>query len=226
MKTELKVTLVLIATLVIGIIIGVLGRGVLTKRHHQKLDKDERTELFVSRVEETVDPDSSQKPKVEAIARRAAEKIGVLFEHHDAEMAILVDSMKHELSAILTVDQQQRLNQELAIRHPADSSREKLGISMAFSYEYTERLQRELDLDSAQTEQLLLLIRESHDRIMKHGKSTKDNSEAARQRRATFVAETTKKIEALLNAKQRDQFHLLQRERERFVEHELREEDD
>ena len=226
MKTEFKVTLVLLATLFIGIILGVLGRGALMRRHHQKIDKDERTELFLSRVEEAVDPDSSQRPKVEAIARRAAQRIEVLFEHHDAQMAILVDSMKRELSAVLSTEQQQRLDQELTIHQPADSSREKLGISMAFSYEYAERLQRELDLDSAQTEQMLLLIRESHDRIMKHAQSAKGNSEDARRRRAAFVAETTKKIEALLTAKQRDQFHLLQRERDRFVEHELREEDD
>ncbi len=226
MTAKLKVTLVIIATLILGIVLGVVGRGVLMKHHRQKLDKIERTELFLSRINEVVDPDSSQKRKVEEIAKRTAERIEILFDHHQAQMATLVDSMKHELSAVLTPSQRQRLDQELTVSQRSDSSQGRLGVSMAFSYEYAERLQRELNLDSAQTERMLLLIRESHDRIMKQSKSEKSNSETARKRREAFVEETNKKIEALLNAKQKEQFQQLRRERERFVEHELREEDD
>jgi hypothetical protein len=47
-----------------------------------------------------------------------------------------------------------------------------------------------------------------------------------RRLKESFLDETNKKIEALLNAKQREQFRQLRRERERFVEHELREEED
>ena len=226
MTTKLKVTFVLVATLIIGIILGVVGRGVLMKHHRQKLDKMERTELFLSRINEVVDPDSSQKPKVEAIALRTAERIDILFEHHQSQMATLVDSMKRELAAVLTSSQQHRLDQELTMRRQNDSANGKLGISMAFSYEYAERLQREINLDSAQTERILLLIRESHDRIMKQAKLTRGNPEEAGKRRAAFVEETNTKIEGLLNPRQKEQFRLLKRERERFVEHELREEDD
>jgi hypothetical protein len=226
MTTKLKVTLVIIATLIIGIVLGVVGRGVLMKHHRQKLDKIERTELFLTRINEAVDPDSSQKPKVEEIAKRTAERIEILFDHHQSQMATLVDSMKRELSAILTPSQQQRLDQELTLSQRSDSSQGRLGVSMAFSYEYAERLQRELNLDSAQTGRMLLLIRESHDRIMNQTKSEKGNSEAARKRREAFVDETNKKIEALLDAKQKEHFRQLRRERERFVDHELREEDD
>jgi len=226
MTTKLKVTLVIIATLIIGIVLGVVGRGVLMKHHRQRLDKMERTELFLSRINEVVDPDSSQKVKVEEIAKRTAERIEILFDHHQSQMATLVDSMKHELSAVLTPSQQQRLDQELTLSQRGDSSHGRLGISMAFSYEYAERLQRELNLDSAQTERMLLLIRESHDRIMMQARSEKSGSEAARKRREAFVEETNTKIEALLDARQKEQFRQLRRERERFVEHELREEDD
>ena len=226
MKTKLKVTLVIFATLLIGIVLGVVGRGALVKHHHQKLDEMERTEFFLSRVNQVVGPDSSQKPKVEEIAKRTAQRIEILFDHHQAQMAMLVDSMKRELSALLTPEQQQRLDQELTVSQRSDSSQGKLGVSMAFSYEYAERLQRELDLDSAQTERMLLLIRESHDRIIKQARSEKGSSETARKRREAFVDETNMKIEALLNAKQKEQFRKLRRERERFVEHELREEDD
>jgi hypothetical protein len=226
MTTKLKVTLVIVATLIIGIVLGVVGRGVLMKHHRQKLDKMERTEFFLSRINEAVDPDSSQKAKVEEIAKRTAQKIEILFDHHQSQMATLVDSMKRELAAVLTPSQQQRLDQELTLSQRSDSSQGRLGVSMAFSYEYAERLQRELNLDSAQTEQMLLVIRESHDRIMKQTKSEKSNSDAARKRREAFVDETNKKIEVLLDAKQKEQFRQLRRERERFVDHELREEDD
>ena len=226
MITKLKVTIIIIATLLIGILLGVVGRGAFVKRHHQKLDSIERTEFFLSRVNEIVDPDSSQKPKVQEISKRTAQRIEILFERHQTEMAVIVDSMKQELSAVLRPEQKQRIDRELTFAQPSDTSREKLGVSMAFSYEYAERLQRELDLDSAQTENLLLLIRESHDRIMKQGKRGMENSDVARKRRETFLEETNKKIEALLNAKQKEQFRQLQHERERFVEHELREEED
>ena len=226
MITKLKVTLIIIATLIIVILLGVVGRGVFMRHHHQKTDSTERTEFFLSRVNEIVDPDSSQKPKVLEIAKRTAQKIDILFDHHQAEMRVIVDSMKRELSAVLRPEQEQRLDHELTFAQPGDSSHEKLGISMAFSYEYAERLQRELDLDSAQTENLILSIRESHDRIMKQAKPGMENSDAARKRRETFLEETNKKIETLLNAKQKEQFRQLQHERERFVEHELREEED
>ncbi|HTR82220.1 MAG TPA: hypothetical protein VMM58_11380 [Bacteroidota bacterium] len=225
MNAQLKITLILLATLIIGIVVGVVGRGVLVNDQHRKLDATERTEIFLSRVDETVDPDSSQKPKVDEIAKRAADRIAVLFDHHDAEMASIVDSMKRELAAILTPGQMQRLNHELTVQEPNDSTRGQLGIAMAFSYEYAERLQRELNLDSAQTDQLLQFIRESHNRIMKEKKSYHGDPEGAKERREAFLKETNKKIEALLNPRQLEQFHLLQRERERFVEHELKEED-
>lgn len=226
MTPKLKVTLILLATLMIGMVLGAVGRGVFMKGHHRKLDALERTEVFLSRINEAVDPDSTQKSKVEEIAKRTADRITVLFDHHDAEMAMIVDSMKHELAAVLTPEQQQRLNQELAVKPRSDSSRGELGIAMAFSYEYAERLQRELDLDSAQTEQMLILIRESHDRIMKQAKLARGDREKERKFRESFLDETNKKIEALLNTKQKEQFRLLRRERERFVEHELREEED
>ena len=218
--------MIIITVLTIGVILGAVGRGVFIRGHHEKLDSVERTEFFLSRVNEIVDPDSSQRPKVQEIAKQTAQRIEILFEHHQAEMAVIVDSMKRDLSAVLRPEQQMRLNHELTLAHPGDSSHEKLGISMAFSYEYAERLQRELGLDSTQTENLLLLIRRSHDRIMKEAKPGMENSEAARKRRASFLEETNEKIEALLNAKQREQFRQLQHERERFVEHELREEED
>lgn len=226
MITKFKVTIIIVATLVIGILLGAVGRGVFLKRHNQKLDSIERPEFFLSRVNEIVEPDSLQKPKVQEIAKITAQKIEILFDRHQAEMGVIVDSMKRDLSAVLRPEQQRRLEHELTFAQPGDSSHEKLGISMAFSYEYAERLQRELDLDSAQTENLLLLIRVSHDRIMKQAKPGMENSDAARKRRETFLEETNKKIEALLNAKQKEQFRQLQHERERFVEHELREEED
>ncbi len=226
MRTKLKITIIIVSTFIIGVLLGVVGRGAFGKHHHQKLDSMERTEFFLSRVDEIVDPDSSQKPRVLEIAKRTAKKIDILFDHHEAEMKVIVDSMKRALAAVLRSDQEQRLDRELTFASPGDSSHEKLGISMAFSYEYAERLQRELDLDSAQTENLLILIRTSHDRIMKDAKPGMENSDAARKRRELFLEETNRKIEELLSAKQKEQFRQLQHERERFVEHELREEED
>jgi len=225
MNPKLKVTLILLATLVIGIILGAVGRGVIMKGRHRKLDSTERTELFLSRVDEAIHPDSAQKAKVDEIAQRAADRITVLFDHHDAEMATIVDSMKRELSAVLSPLQLQQLDRELSIKAPGDSGRGELGVAMAFSYEYAERLQRDLDLDSAQTEQMLILIKESHDRIMKQAKLARGNREKERQFRATFLDETNRKIEELLSPRQKEQFRLLRSERERFVEHELREEE-
>jgi len=226
MTPKLKVTLILLATLVIGIILGAVGRGVFMKGRHRKLDSIERTEMFLSRVDETVHPDSNQKARVDEIAKRAADRITVLFDHHDAEMATIVDSMKRELATVLNPQQLQQLDRELAIKTTGDSARGELGAAMAFSYEYAERLQRDLDLDSAQTEQMLVLIKESHNRIMKLAKLAHGDREKERQFRQSFLDETNKKIEALLNERQKEQFRLLRSERERFVQHELREEED
>jgi len=226
MTAKLKVTGIIVATLIIGIVLGFVGRGALMKHHRRKNDAVERTEFFLSRVGEIVQPDSAQKPKVQEIAKRTAQRIEILFDHHQAEMAVIVDSMKRELAGVLRPEQEQRLERELTMTQPGDSTHEKLGVSMAFSYEYAEWLQRELNLDSTQTENLLLLIRASHDKIMKEARPGMENSPAARKRREEFLEETNKKIESLLNEKQKEQFRQLQHERDRFVEHELREEED
>ena len=65
MSTKLQVTIIIVATLIIGVFLGSVARGVFMRDHRQKLDSVERTELFLSRVNEITDPDSSQKPKVQ-----------------------------------------------------------------------------------------------------------------------------------------------------------------
>ena len=225
MNPNLKVTLILLATLAIGIILGAVGRGVIMRNHHRRLETSERTEYFLSRVNDAIDPDSSQRARVDEITKRAADRISVLFDHHDAEMATIVDSMRRELTGVLKPEQLERLNREIAVKPSSDTARGRLGIVMAFSYEYAERLQRDLDLDSAQTEQMLILIRQSHNRITNEEKQALGDREKEREIRRAFLDETNRKIEALLTTRQREQFHLLQRERERFVEHELREEE-
>ncbi|HTX17184.1 MAG TPA: hypothetical protein VMG34_00885 [Bacteroidota bacterium] len=226
MSPNFKVTLILLATLAIGIILGAVGRGVIIRSHGRKLETSERTEYFLSRVNDAIDPDSGQRSRVDEITRRAADRISVLFDHHDAEMTTIVDSMRHELAAVLKPEQMERLNREIAVKPSSDTARGRLGIIMAFSYEYAERLQRDLDLDSAQTEQMLILIRQSHSRIRRETEQANGDPEKEREIRRTFLDETNKKIEALLTPHQLEQFRLLQTERERFVEHELREEED
>ena len=226
MNPNVKVTLILLATLAFGIVLGAVGRGVIMRGHHRKLEAGERTEYFLSRVNDAINPDSGQRAKVDEITKRAAGRIAVLFDHHDAEMATIVDSMKRELAVILRPDQMERLAGEIALKPSSDSARGRLGIVLAFSYEYAERLQRDLDLDSAQTEQMLMLIRESHNRILTEELRAHGDRDRERQIRQRFLEETNKKIEALLTPHQQEQFRLLQRERERFVEHELREEEE
>ena len=225
MTTRFKIAGIIVATLLIGIILGAVGRGAFTRVHREKLDAMKRAELLLSRVNEAVEPDSSQKPKVEEIIKRTAERIDTLFNHNQAEMADLMNSMKRDLSAVLTPDQQKRLNQELKFSERPGKERRNLGASMAFSYEYAEHLQQDLDLDSAQTDRLLQIIRESHDRMAQQLDKEKAGSQETNKLREAFMNETNAKIEAILTPKQKEQFHELLKERERFVEHELKEEE-
>jgi hypothetical protein len=226
MKTKFKITAIIAATFLLGVVLGVVGRGAFLRQGRERFDATERAELLLSHVNEAVQPDSAEKPKVEAIIKSTAGKIDVLFDHHREQLSVIMDSMESQLSAVLTPEQQQRLSEELsAVTRRQRDRRPNIGASLAFPYEYAERLQEELDLDSVQTERLLEIARASHDQLIREAQAWKNDPHVAEKLRENFINDTNGKIEALLNPKQKEQFREMEQERERFVEEEMEEEE-
>ena len=224
MNSKTAIALIIFATLAIGTLLGFLGRGALIKHRTQRLNASERMEFFTSRINETIQPDSVQAPQIDRIVRRASEHITVLFDHHEEEISLLIDSMKHELSLLLRPEQIHRLETELKFSQRDHRNTRSLGVSKAFSYEYAERLQGDLDLDSFQTDQLLIIFRDAHDRFIKQIQAEREDTAGTRKLRNDFIDQTNNRIELILTSKQREQFRHLRREQERFIDHEFGEE--
>jgi len=224
MNSKTSIALIIFSTLAIGVVLGFVGRGIFIKDRTSHLGADERMEFFSSQINEAIEADSAQAPHIDPIVHRASEHIKILFDHHREEMSLLIDSMKHDLAPVLRPEQIQRLDAALQFSNLAHRNRSILGISKAFSYEYAERLQGDLDLDSLQTDQLLIIFRDAHDRFIKQIQAEREDTAGAKMLRNDFIDQTNNSIERILSSKQREQFRHLRREQERFIDHEFGEE--
>ncbi len=226
MNSTLKISLMILTTLLIGVLLGAVGHGAFMKRHEKKFHHTHPSKYFLSNMEEIIRPDSTQRSRVEEITSRTAKHIDVLFDHHRLEMSMLLDSMKTELFPFLRPDQKERLAKKIRFgeREPHEGS--NLGEIIAFSYEYAEHLQQELDLDSTQTERVMAIIHASHSTFRRNLSAANGSAEKAEGLEHTLFDETSRDIQKVLTEKQEELFRKQQHELRHYAEEELKEEDE
>lgn len=120
MTSERKKTiLILCATLVVGILIGLLVPGIFHKyrgnrqygRGHYDRGSDHKKEWFVGTINRVVKPDSAQARQIKPITDWASQQIEAVEISSNSQMSAILDSVKTQLKPILTAEQQQRLTQ-------------------------------------------------------------------------------------------------------------------
>ena len=117
MTIHVKTALILLATMVLGIVLGVLISGAFL-RHPMRPEREEAlSELFVSRFERLIEPDEAQRDTVRAILQSYSRRFIEMHDKHHAEMAALMDSMNVDLSPILTEEQRRRVAEHTERRH-------------------------------------------------------------------------------------------------------------
>ena len=128
MNVTRSAALLLAATLVIGVLLGVLGAGALRPRFERagppwmeapKSGVRGRPGGFAEHMEEVIAPrDSAQRVVVRSVIDRTAARNHSLIEQLNRTLRASVDSMRGELAPVLSEDQRQRLEQAVA-RLPA-----------------------------------------------------------------------------------------------------------
>jgi type II secretory pathway component PulK len=120
MTRERRITiLLLIATLVVGLLIGMLTSGLVhTYRggmHRGRRGPDHgdegKKEWFVHTINRIVQPDSIQADKIKPITSWASQQIEALEISSNVRMSEILDSVRVQLKPILTEEQQQRLSE-------------------------------------------------------------------------------------------------------------------
>jgi hypothetical protein len=109
MKTNTKTVLIIVATLLIGIIIGALGNGFMVHRFARRTADARHRDMFVERMVELIDPAPEQEPVVRGILTRHAEEFSKLTDNFREETSALFDSLRSELDPVLTDEQKAQL---------------------------------------------------------------------------------------------------------------------
>jgi hypothetical protein len=225
MNSTLKISVIILTTLFIGILLGAVGHGALVEGNGKKYDRTPPSTFFLSHMEDVIKPDSSQQSRVDSITERTANRIDVLFDHHRLEMMMLLDSMKLELSTFLQPDQMERLADEIHFGEEEQHGKYDLAEAIAFSYEYAEHLQQELDLDSMQTERIMAIIHASHHSFNKNLLASNSNAQQLDSLEHILFDETSRAIQQVLTAEQKETFRKKQGELRHYAESELKEEE-
>jgi hypothetical protein len=106
MKLQAKSIFVLIGTLLIGIALGALGQSTMHNRRLEKLNEMRRQGGLYSAIDRYIDPvDQSQEDTLRALAKSYQGKLGEFYRHYQWHRSTLMDSLKTDMTPLLTPDQ-------------------------------------------------------------------------------------------------------------------------
>lgn len=114
MTTERKRALItIIATLVIGILIGALGVGLWSKqsRGGRSSSGQNGKEFFVKKILTVVEADSSQAKQLKPLIQETVAQIDLLQMRADEEMKRVINSFEGKAQTILSEKQMQQLKE-------------------------------------------------------------------------------------------------------------------
>jgi len=136
MNVTRSAALLLAATLVLGVLLGVLGAGALRLRFERgrppmgppNPEREGRPGAFAEHMEAVIAPtDSAQRSALRLVIERTAARNRMLIEQLNRTLRASVDSMRVELAPMLREDQRERLEQAVArlpaVRGPGGAGR-------------------------------------------------------------------------------------------------------
>ena len=111
MKLEIKNSLIIVSTLLLGIIIGFLVSGRLTKVRMEKMKSSFIEDGFSRQLMRTLKPSEEQLKAMRPIMDKFAKIRREKFKDHRAEQSKIFDDFEDELKPILSDDQIERLEE-------------------------------------------------------------------------------------------------------------------
>ena len=111
MRVETKTTIIIIAVLLIGIIIGFFGSGTYLRfQHHRRFERIREEGGLVALMGHIIQPDPDQEEEIYQILLDNTKKVREISEQHHLMLLKNLDSLKTELSPLLNPDQLERFN--------------------------------------------------------------------------------------------------------------------
>ncbi len=118
MNIKVKTTLIILATLIIGIIFGaLLSRAYLHHRIRQAFIMV-NPNRFMPFFEETISPTPEQSERINKIFEKHAQQVFELRKNFEKGMASSFESLRKELDSVLTPEQKKRLEKMMRQRRP------------------------------------------------------------------------------------------------------------
>jgi hypothetical protein len=111
MSIQWKSTFIIIATLVIGILIGVFLAGPVMHRRVARRVMDRGPEMFTQMMERVIEPTPDQEEAVRSVLEEHSSRLEELHEDFRTEMVTTMDSLKADLDPILNDEQKARLEE-------------------------------------------------------------------------------------------------------------------
>jgi Spy/CpxP family protein refolding chaperone len=109
MNVKTKITAMFITTFVVGIIVGALINGAFHKKRISRINEMRQRGGFAEFIIDTVHPDETQIIKVREILERYSARLSEIREKIRTEFEANSDSMRTELSSVLTPEQNKLL---------------------------------------------------------------------------------------------------------------------
>jgi hypothetical protein len=111
MNMKLRVTFIIIITLVLGIVVGFMLNRIYSQRRVRNILSRRSPDFFVAFYERILEPDTEQSKKIREILDTYSKQVTNIRENFQAELQSLFESMKAQIEPILTPEQKERLKE-------------------------------------------------------------------------------------------------------------------
>jgi len=119
MSAKLTSILVLLATLALGIVMGILIHAQIMENRIDEIGKAVTREGFEQSMVEMLNPmDETQREEIEAILKRYGSRVHESFAESRTRLRQLTDSMETELSTVLSPKQLESFRSRVRFRRP------------------------------------------------------------------------------------------------------------
>lgn len=111
-QIDIKAAVMLFVTLLLGVALGALGVGALSRERNAEVQQLRRPPGFVAHMEGVIQPrDSAQRAQVEPILAAAASRNDSILHSTNEQLRAALDSMRLRLAPMLDAPQRARLEQ-------------------------------------------------------------------------------------------------------------------
>ncbi len=222
MNIKLKMTFIIVITLVLGIVIGAMVNRAISQNRIRDILSRREPARFANHFENIIEPDAAQSKQIRNILSKHAKRISKIREKSREELQSSLKSMMEELDSILTPEQRKRLERRRFPGYPPfpppfpSLPLGRVGVDRELS-----RMKERLGLSDDQASQIRQIMEESIDQtkmIREEGVSWRERWKALKE----LEEKKDKAIEKILTEDQKKLYEQMKKERPKRIEEKMR----